>query len=124
MTITITLPDYLTAQLQRRAADEHRSVEALALTYIETGLMQTAPPPSGTSKEELAHDPEILALVARIKATPRNPVRVIPSQQKLAELLAVMVVGEPDQTLLDALDAAEAELRAINRADDIAEGRG
>ena len=120
---TITLPDYLAVQLQQRAEDEHRSVEALALTYIETGLTRPAPPPVAASDEELANDPELLALVARIKAGPR-PARVIPSQAKLAALLATMVQGEPDRDLLAVLDAAEREQRALDRADEIAEGRG
>jgi plasmid stability protein len=128
MTTTITLPDYLARQLQQRAEDEQRSVEALALTYIKTGLARPAPPPVAASDAELANDPELLALVARIKASP-PPARVIPSQAKLAAVLRAfetMDLGDDYDLAAEiaALDAAEAELRAINRADDIAEGRG
>jgi len=128
MTTTITLPDQLASQLQRRAAAEQRSVEALAIAYIESGLTEPESPVVAASDEALANDPELLALVARIKATP-SPARSIPSQRKLAELLRsfeAMDLGD-DYDLdaeIAALDAAEAELRAINRADDIVEGRG
>ena len=128
MTTTITLPDQLASQLQRRAAAEQRSVEALAIAYIESGLTEPESPVVAASDEALANDPELLALVARIKATP-SPAHSIPSQRKLAELLRsfeAMDLGD-DYDLdaeIAALDAAEAELRAINRADDIAEGRG
>ncbi len=123
MTTTITLPDHLASQLQRQALVQRRSVESLVIEYIEARLKETALPTSVASNEMLANDAELLELVARIKATPPNSVRITPSQGNLAELLAVMVHGEPDQALLDTLDAAELELRAINRADDIAEGR-
>ncbi|MEI7645809.1 MAG: hypothetical protein WCJ55_16170 [Chloroflexales bacterium] len=123
MTTTITLPDHLASQLQRQALVQRRSVESLVIEYIEARLKETALPTSVASNEMMANDAELLELVARIKATPPNSVRTTPSQGKFAELLAVMVHGEPDQALLDTLDAAELELRAINRADDIAEGR-
>ena len=125
MTTTITLPDHLAEQLQRRAATAQRSVEALAIAYIESGLIEAE---DGSLFEQptgpLDEDPELLALIARIKATPPNPARIIPAQGNLAAVLALMAQGEPDYELLDALDAAELELRMINRADDIAEGRG
>jgi len=121
MTTTVALPNYLVAQLQQRALVQHRSLESLVIEYLET-QMQTLPS-LPTSAEALANDAELVALVARIKATQPNAARTLPSQTKLAELLAVMVQGEPDQVLLAALDAAELELRALNRADDLAEGR-
>jgi len=121
MTTTIALPDYLVAQLQQRALVQHRSLESLVIEYLETQMQALPSPP--TSAEALANNAELLALVARIKATQPNPTRTLPSQAKLAELLAVMVQGEPDHALLAALDAAELELRALNRADDLAEGR-
>ncbi|MEI8306237.1 MAG: hypothetical protein WCF99_04130 [Chloroflexales bacterium] len=113
MTATITLPDHLASQLQRQALVQHRSMESLVIEYIEARLKETALPTSVAGDEMLANDAELLKLVARIKATPPNSVRITPSQEKLAELLAVMVHGEPDQALLDTLDAAELELRAL-----------
>ena len=124
MTTTITLPDHLAEQLQRRAAAVQRSVEALALSYIESGLtkekLQLVEHPTGP----LDADAELLALVARIKATPPNPARIIPAQGHLAEVLQMLEMLEVDDDYdldaqIAALDAAEVELRAINHADNI-----
>ena len=112
MTTTIALPDYLAAQLQQRTLVQHRSLESLVIEYLETQMQALPSPP--TSAEALANNAELLALVARIKATQPNPTHALPSQAKLTELLAVMVQGEPDHALLAALDAAELELRALN----------
>jgi hypothetical protein len=119
---TITLPPELADQLARQAQARHRSVESLAIEYLTTALQDdeagsAQPPPP------LDEDPELLALVARIKAMPPNPASIIPAKGNLAEVLRAMAHGEPDQEVLDALDAAERELRAIDRANDIAEGR-
>jgi plasmid stability protein len=113
MTTTITLPDHLVAQLQQQATVRHRSVEALVIEYVEAALGDES-----TEEEE-----SLEALVARIKAMPPNPLSIIPAQGDLAEVLRDMVAGEPDPEVLAALVAAEEELRAIDRADDIAEGR-
>ena len=113
MTTTITLPERLVEQLQQQAAARHRSVEALVIEYVEAALSDEA-----TDEEE-----SFEALVARIKATPPNPLSIIPAQGNLADVLRDMVAGEPDKEVLVALVAAEEELRAIDRADDIAEGR-
>lgn len=113
MTTTITLPDHLIRQLQQQARVRHRSVEALVIEYVETAL-----------SDEAADEEESLeALVARIKAMPPNPASIIPAKGNLAEVLRDMVAGEPDMEVLAALDAAEKELRAIDRANDLAEGR-
>lgn len=129
MTTTITLPDYLAVQLQHRAAVEQRSLEALAIAYIETGLITTASPPSASNPVSLESNAELLDLVARIKAAPPNPASITPAKGQLAQVLReleALDMGD-DYDLhaeMTALDAAEAELRAINRADDLAEGRG
>lgn len=127
MTTTITLPGPLAAQLQQRAAVEHRSVEALAIEYIAAGLTE-APEPAGVP-EAFEPSPELLELVEQIKATPRNPASIIPAKGDLAAVLKAMEAMTPDDDYdleeeIAALDAAEVELRAINRADDIREGRG
>jgi plasmid stability protein len=124
MTTIIKLPEHLAAQLQHRADAQHRSVESLAIEYIEAGLTETAVFQRANEPGSREDDAELLALVARIKALPPNPVSIIPAQGNLAEVFETMVQGESDQALLDALDAAELELRAIDRANDIAEGRG
>lgn len=125
MTTTITLPEPLAAQLQRRAVVEHRSVEALAIEYIAAGLTEA---PAGVP-EAFEPSPELLELVEQIKAMPRNPASIIPAKGDLAAVLRELEAIKPDEDYdleeeIAALDAAEAELRAINRADDIREGRG
>lgn len=101
-------------------------------------VLANASPPSAQHAEQpdlpstplppLEEDPELLALIARIKATPPNPASIIPAKGNLADVLrALESVEDPDYDLdaeLAALDAAEAELRALDRANDIAEGRG
>jgi hypothetical protein len=116
MTTTITLPDRLAEQLQQQATARHSSVEALVIEYVEAAL-----------GDEITEEEESLeALVARIKALPPNPQSIIPAQGNLAEVLRSLEAIEDDVDIEAegaALRAAEEELRAINRADDIAEGR-
>jgi hypothetical protein len=128
MSITITIPAHLTEQLQQRAATERLSVEALAIAYIQAGLMRdvttAAPEVAATSVD----DPELLALIAQIKAMPRDRANIIPAKGNLAEALRAFAAMEPDPDYdldaeIAALNAAEAELHAINKADDIVEGR-
>ncbi len=117
MTTTITLPDRLAEQLQQQATVRHRSVEALVIEYVEAAL----------SDETNDEEESLEALVARIKAMPPNPLSIIPAQGNLAEVLQALEAMEDDvdvEAQSAALRAAEEELRAINRADDIAEGRG
>ena len=125
---TITLPEQIAVQLQRRATDERLSVEALAIAYITNGLTRPAPSSVSASTTELTNDPELLALVARITALPPNPASIIPAKGDLAEVLRTLeAVDDPAYDLaveIAALDAAELELRALDRANDIAEGRG
>lgn len=123
MTTTITLPDDLAQQLRQQAAVRHRSTEALAIEYIAAALTEASFDPAQVEVSAGDADADLLALVARIKAMPRHLHMVIPATGDLAAVLALMTEGEPDQDVLDALVAAELELRAINRADDIAEGR-
>jgi plasmid stability protein len=115
-TTTITLPDYLAKQLQQQAAARHSSVEALVIEYVEAAL-----------GDEMTEEAQSLdALVARIKAMPPNPLSIIPAQGNLAEVLRSLEAIEDDVDIeaeSAALQAAEEELRAINKADDIAEGR-
>jgi prevent-host-death family protein len=76
--------------------------------------------------ETIRNDPEMIALVERIKATPPNPAAIHPATASLAELLQ-NAPEDPDfdlETWTRQWDAIEAEMKAIDRADDIAEGRG
>lgn len=73
-------------------------------------------------------DPELLALIARIKATPPDPAYIIPAQGNLADVIRALEAMEPDEDYdleaeVAALDAVESEQRALDRAKDIAEGR-
>ncbi|RRR76573.1 MAG: hypothetical protein EI684_02830 [Candidatus Viridilinea halotolerans] len=95
--------------------------EAAQISRSELDALANAFPAPLPPMEE---DPHLLALIARIKATPPNPASIIPAKGDLAEVLRVMAQGEPDYELLDALDAAEQELRALDRANARAEGRG
>ena len=127
MPTMITLPEHLVAQLQSRATIEQRSVEALAIAYIEAGL--TDIPESTDHLELFEPSSELLALVERIKATPPNPAHIVPAKGNLATVLRTLEAAMPDADYdldaeIAALDAAEAELHAINRADDLREGRG
>lgn len=127
MTAIITLPESLATLLQRRAAVEQRSIESLAIASIEAGLTET--PEAVQEPEAFEPSPELLELVAQIKATPRNPASIIPAQGNLAAVIRELEALTPDDDYdvheeIAALDAAEEELRAINRADDSREGRG
>ncbi len=65
------------------------------------------------------------ALVERIKATSPNPAAIRPTTGSLAEELQ-NTVEDPDfdlETWTRQWDAIEAEMKAIDRANDIAEGR-
>ena len=76
--------------------------------------------------EAIRNDPELVALVERIKATPPNPAAIHPATASLAELLQ-NAPEDPDfdlESWTQQWQAIEAEMKAIDRADDIAEGRG
>jgi prevent-host-death family protein len=76
--------------------------------------------------EAIRTDPELVALVERIKATPPNPAAIHPATASLAELLQ-NAPEDPDfdlESWTQQWQAIEAEMKAIDRANDIAEGRG
>ncbi|RRR73977.1 MAG: hypothetical protein EI684_07985 [Candidatus Viridilinea halotolerans] len=127
MTTTITLPETLARQLAQRAATERLSVETLAIAFLTFALHEERLEESAEERSSLDEDPELLALIASIKAMPPNPANIIPARGNLADVLrALESVEDPDYDLdaeLAALDTAEAELRAIDRANDVAEGR-
>lgn len=125
---TITLPDDLAEQLAQQAHARKRSVEALAIEYIVTALNDDRAILDETPVSPIEDDPELLALVARIRATPPNPASIIPPKGNLTDVLrALEAIDDPDydgDAEIAAFDAAEAELKALDRANDIAEGRG
>ncbi|HRV95163.1 MAG TPA: type II toxin-antitoxin system Phd/YefM family antitoxin [Anaerolineae bacterium] len=76
--------------------------------------------------EVIRNDPELIALVERIKATPPNPAVVHPATASLSELLQ-NAPDDPDfdlESWTQQWQAIESQMKAIDRADDIAEGRG
>ncbi len=113
MTITITLADDVVAALKDRAQQQQLSVEQLAIRLLTEALAGSEPV---TPRE----------VVARIQATPPNPAQVRPATAELADLLHA-APGDPCVDLESwkrQWSVVEAEMKAITRANDIAEGRG
>lgn len=126
MTTTIALPDPLFEQLERRAIEQQRSVEALAIEYTAAALTEEAAP-STIDIPAPEDDPELLALVARIKAMPKDPQNIIPAKGNLAEVLRALESADAEVDIeAESADLrrAEEELNAINQADAHAEGYG
>jgi len=113
MATTITVPEPLAIRLQQQARVQHRSVEDVALEILRDALVE---PPI----------PSVDAVVAKIKATRPNHRNIRPAHGSLAEVLRRTPhteVFDLDQWQKD-WAAVEAEMRAVTRADDLAEGRG
>ena len=113
MAITITLEDDLVAELTDRAKRQQLSVEQLAVRILTEATAGSEPV---TPREA----------VARIQATPPNPAQVRPGTANLADLLN----GAPGDPCFDLeswkrqWSVVQAEMKAITRANDVAEGRG
>jgi prevent-host-death family protein len=108
---------------------QHGRPQAVLMSYehyeqlLEQATAQTAAP---VDPEAIRNDPEMIALVEWIKATPPNPNNIHPATASLADLLQ-NAPEDPDfdlETWTQQWDAIEAEMKAIDRADDIVEGRG
>jgi plasmid stability protein len=114
MVVTITLPDKLEARLNQKAKRRHISIEKLVLEILSTVL----------GSDEQFPTPE--EVVAKIKALPANPQNIRPAEGSLAEALR----NAPDDPDFD-LEAwkrewvkVEAEMKAMTRANNLAEGHG
>lgn len=113
MAVVLTLPRNLEERLQRRAGLQHRSVEEIAIDIL-----------SGALEEDTFPTPE--EVVARIRATPPNPLSMRRATGSLADALR----NAPHDPNFDLerwekeWATAEAEMKTITRANDIAEGRG
>lgn len=113
MALTITLPARLAQQLEHVATTQQRSVEDVAIHLLDDVLSSTH---SGPLPEDI---------VAKIKALLANPNNVRPAQGSLAEALR----AAPENPEFDlaawqqAWAAVQAEMKAITRANDAAEGR-
>lgn len=114
MSLSITLPDSLTAELQSRAQRQQLSVEDLAIRLLGDAVAQ--------SKEPYAAPEEV---VARIRATPPNSANIRPATGSLAEALenAPEDVEFDLQTWTREWNAVEAEMKAVSGANAAAEGR-
>ncbi len=108
---------------------QHGRPQAVLVSYehyeqlLKQATTQTVPP---VDPETIRNDPEMIALVEQIKAEPPNPATIRPATGSLAEALQ-NAPEDPDfdlETWTRQWDAIEAEMKAIDRADDIAEGRG
>jgi hypothetical protein len=113
MAITITLNDKLVAGLEGRAKKHQLSVEELALRI----LIQAAEESETATPQEA---------VAKIQAAAPNHAHVTPATASLADLLRASP-GDPCfdlETWKKQWSVVEAELKAITRANDVAENRG
>lgn len=115
MPTTIILPDELTVRLQAKAESQHQPLDELVATMLTDVL-----------DEEEDDWPSLDEIVARIKATPPDPASIHPATQSLAELLA----ASPRDPAFDLEQwnrewaRVEAEMKAIELANERAEGRG
>ena len=112
MAITITLEDELVAGLENRAKQQQLSVEQFAISLLTEAIESESDTP--------------LEVVARIRATAPNPSQFRPATADLADVLRA-APGDPCFDLENwnrQWSVIEAEMKAITRANDIAEGRG
>ncbi len=114
MAITITLPNKIETLLQREAQEQQLSAEELALEILGEAL----------KKEETFLSLE--EVVAKIQATPPNPHSFRPAKGSLSEALRE-APEDPHFNLAEwkkSWAAVAAEIKAVTRANTIAEGRG
>ncbi len=117
MSATITLPDTLAAKLRARAKIQQQLLEEFVLNILSR-IAELA--------DEQADVPTPEEVVARIKALPPDPTCIRLASGSLAEALQ----DKPAEFEFNLESwrrewaAVEVELKAITRANDIAEGRG
>ena len=113
MTMTITVPENLEVQLQQQAKAQHRSAEDVAVGILRDAL------------EGMTVFPSIDDVVATIKGARPNPQGIRPARGSLADALR-SAPSDPEFDLArwnQDWAAVESEMRAMTRADDVAEGR-
>lgn len=122
MSLTITFPEPLATRLQKHSTLLQRPVAEVASTLLEVALPDTA-----TAATDFPFTLE--QVVVRIQATPPNPAMIRPAKASLGEYLAQSIAAEDPYEPFDQAewnrqwDAVEAEMKARDRADDLAEGR-
>jgi len=116
MSLTITIPDPLAERLQARAQARQRSAQEIVVELLDQNL-----------EEDI--DAELKALVARIRALPPDPSLIRPATGSLKEYLRESLAREAEageafdeEAWQRDWDAIEAEMKAISRANDLAEG--
>jgi len=123
MEITLRLPDVLAAKLASAAQAQRCSTEEVAVELLAQALEAEAELPDYVP-------PTLEEVVARIRATPPNPEMVRPPSGSLGEYLAASIAAEDPNEPFDLAEwnrqwaAVEAEMKAMTRANDLAEGRG
>lgn len=131
MTITITLPDFLAARLQSEAQAQNRSAEEVAVELLDQSLRSTLPVSNQSEADVFCLTPE--EVVAKIKALPPNPANQFDMKVLMAGLVDYLeksIASEDPNEPFDQeewqrqWDAMEAEMKAVSRANNIAEGRG
>ncbi len=113
MSITIHLPEKIGSMLQRKAENQHRSVEEVAIDLLNSIL------------EQEENVPDLDEVVRNIQTTSPKPHNIRNAQGSLAEALQ-NAPEDPEFNLATwELEWAtvEAEMQAIARADDIADNR-
>jgi hypothetical protein len=115
MLVTIALPDDLSKRLQIEANDRRLSLDELVIDVL-----------ANVFEHEQGAFPTLEEVVAKIKATEPDPASFHPANRSLADLLSNM----PDDPCFDLEEwnrewaMAEAEIKAITHANDLAEERG
>jgi plasmid stability protein len=113
MAMMITLDDDLVAELENRAKKQQLSVEQFAIAILTEAMEQSE---SITPREA----------VTRIQTTAPNPSLVRPATANLADVLGAES-GDPCfdlESWKQQWSVVEAELKALARANNVAEGRG
>lgn len=115
MSVTITLNDPLVEQLQIRARRQHLQLEELVFAILKDALMPT--------NQDILTPEDV---VAKIRATPPNPQSIHVARGSLRDALR-HAPDDPDFDR-DAWEqswvAVEREMKAVTRANTMAEGRG
>ena len=138
MAVTVTLSEQLSERLQTHADEVHLSLDAL----VERLLTDTLPVyetngfhlPEHQITEDIddpVADPaaSLARVIAQIKATPPNPAAIHPPTKSVDELIADLQANPPSDELLTFEEmwplwqTFEQELKAMDQADAISEGR-
>lgn len=128
MEITFTLPDSMITRLEKQAEQLNVSLDDLAWKFFRDGLTDESAIATAKHDSDPEDLPSLEEVVARIQATPPNPNAVVLPTKTLDEVVAYWKANPPDETDLapeewDRLWASfEEELKAIDHANDLAEG--